>query len=152
MVKYSTDLDLTFRSLADPTRRAILTRLARGESTVTELAQPFDVSLPAVSKHVRMLETAGLLVRERDGRVHRCRLGAAPLQDAAAWIADYRRFWEGQFEALDRYLKRPADGEDRSWPARSPAGKLRSASHGSSRPPAERASAPGPRPQHLHTR
>ncbi len=98
-------LDATFGALADPTRRAILARLALGEATVTELATPFDVSLPAVSKHLRVLESAGLLRREIDGRVHRCRLAALPMKDAAAWIETYRAFWETQLDALARYLE-----------------------------------------------
>jgi DNA-binding transcriptional ArsR family regulator len=98
-------LDATFGALADPTRRAILARLARGEATVTELAKPFDVSLPAVSKHLRVLESAGLLRREIDGRIHRCRLAPAPMKEAAAWIATYRAFWEAQLDALANYLE-----------------------------------------------
>jgi DNA-binding transcriptional ArsR family regulator len=109
MVNYSTaaadaPLDATFGALADPTRRAILMRLALGEATVTELAAPFDVSLPAVSKHLRVLESAGLLRREIDGRIHRCRLAPQPMKDAAAWIETYRSFWESQFDALAQYL------------------------------------------------
>ncbi|MBI2564331.1 MAG: helix-turn-helix transcriptional regulator, partial [candidate division NC10 bacterium] len=77
----------------------------------TELSEPFDVSLPAISKHVRVLEEAGLLVRERDGRVHRCHLGAAPLRRAADWIARYERFWGAQLDALDRYLNTPKGGK-----------------------------------------
>jgi DNA-binding transcriptional ArsR family regulator len=105
MVKYSKDLDSVFAALADPTRRAIVDRLAQGDSTVTELAQPFDMSLPAVSKHLKYLERAGLLVREVDGRVHHCRLRPDPLQQAALWMNRYRHFWEGQFEALAQYLE-----------------------------------------------
>jgi DNA-binding transcriptional ArsR family regulator len=110
MVNYSADsdntpLDTTFGALADPTRRAILARLARGEATVTELAAPFDVSLPAVSKHLRVLESAGLLRREIDGRIHRCRLAPQPMKDAAAWIETYRIFWEAQLDALANYLE-----------------------------------------------
>src|ERR1700738_2565520 len=99
MVNYSTvsdnaPLDATFGALADPIRRAILSLLARGQATVSELAAPFDVSLPAVSKHLRVLESAGLLQREIDGRVHRCRLAPKPMKAAAAWIEKYRAFWE----------------------------------------------------------
>ena len=105
MVNYSSGvLDATFGALADPTRRAILARLARGEAMVTELAEPFAMSLPAISKHLRVLESAGLLQREIDGRVHRCRLAAEPMKNAAAWIAQYRAFWESQFNALEKYL------------------------------------------------
>jgi DNA-binding transcriptional ArsR family regulator len=110
MVNYSTvsdnaPLDATFGALADPTRRAILARLARGEATVSELAAPFDVSLPAVSKHLRVLESAGLLRREINGRIHRCRLAPEPMKDAAAWIETYRIFWEAQLDALANYLE-----------------------------------------------
>src|SRR5262249_30287474 len=104
MVKSELALDATFAALADPTRRAILARLARGQTSVSELAAPFAMSLPAVSKHLSVLEGAGLLTRERDGRVRRCRLEPRPLQSAADWIASYRRFWEQQFDALARYL------------------------------------------------
>ena len=92
MVKSAATLDATFAALADPTRRAILARLALGETSVGELATPFAMSLPAVSKHLGVLEGAGLLTRERDGRVRRCRLEPGPLHSAADWIAQYRRF------------------------------------------------------------
>jgi DNA-binding transcriptional ArsR family regulator len=101
----SAPLDATFGALADPTRRAILAQLALGEATVGELAAPFDVSLPAVSKHLRVLEAAGLLRREIDGRIHRCRLAPGPMKDAAAWIETYRAFWETQLDALANYLQ-----------------------------------------------
>jgi len=105
MVKYKDQhLDRTFAALADPTRRAILARLAEGDVSVTELAQPFDMSLPAISKHLRVLERAGLLVQEKDGRIRRCHLVAEPLKRAAVWIARYREFWAEQFEALANYL------------------------------------------------
>ncbi len=97
-------LDRIFAALSDPTRRAILERLARGEATVTELAEPFEMSLPAVSKHLRVLESAGLIVRQREGREHHLRLAAASLKNAADWLADYRRFWEEQFDSLAGYL------------------------------------------------
>ena len=107
MVKYSSSrLDDTFAALSDPTRRAILARLARGQATVTQLARPFDVSLPAISKHLKVLERAGLISRERDGRIHRCRLEADRMGEAADWIARYRRFWERQFDALEEYLEK----------------------------------------------
>jgi DNA-binding transcriptional ArsR family regulator len=105
MVNNIQDLNSIFAALADPTRRAIVERLAEGDSTVTELAQPFEMSLPAVSKHLKYLERAGLLVREVDGRVHHCRLRPDPLQQAAQWMNRYRHFWEGQFEALAGYLE-----------------------------------------------
>ncbi|MBI3024892.1 MAG: winged helix-turn-helix transcriptional regulator [Candidatus Tectomicrobia bacterium] len=114
-------LDATFAALADPTRRAILARLARGEASVTALAAPFRVSLPAVSKHRRVLERAGLLARSREGRFHRLRLEAAPLREAGEWIAFYRRFWEGQLDALARYLEVTASEENPPPPAPKPA-------------------------------
>jgi len=105
-------LNLTLSALADPTRRAILERLACEESSVTELAGPFRVSLPAISKHLRVLEKAGLLARKKDGRIHHCSLVAGPLQDIAEWIARYRRFWEEQFDALADYLNESEEKED----------------------------------------
>ena len=106
MVNESTvSLDATFSALADPTRRAILARLARGETSVSELARPFSVSLPAISKHLRALERARLIARRRQGRVHRIRLRLRPLKDAAEWIARYQRFWERRLDALEAYLK-----------------------------------------------
>lgn len=101
----STDLlSATFAALADPTRRAILTRLARGEASVTELSEPFDMSLPAVSKHLKVLERAGLISRGRKAQLRPCRLEAEPLQVAAAWIEQYRAFWDASYERLDDYL------------------------------------------------
>ena len=99
-------LDATFSALSDPTRRAILARLAMSEATVGELAKPFDVSLPAISKHLRVLEGAGLMTRQREGRIHRCRLVAAPLHAAAEWLLFYQRFWEGSFDSLADFLAR----------------------------------------------
>ena len=105
MVKYQkSDLGATFGALADPIRRSILERLAQGESSVTALAQPFEVSLPAISKHLRVLEKAGLLTQERDGRVRRCRLEAGPMKNASDWITRYRRFWEDQLDSLADYM------------------------------------------------
>ena len=98
-------LDLLFGALADPTRRAILDRLAAGEVTVGELAEPFAMSRPAISKHLDVLERAGLVHRVPEGRVNRCRLDAEPLATASAWVERYRRFWEGQFDALERYFE-----------------------------------------------
>jgi DNA-binding transcriptional ArsR family regulator len=122
MVNYlSAPLDATFGALADPTRRAILARLAQGEAMVTELAEPFPVSLPAISKHLRVLESAGLLEREVDGRVHRCRLAAQPMRNAAAWIEQYRVFWELQFDALAKYLETNGGKEKQTWQAHSKA-------------------------------
>ena len=100
----TTELDTTFAALSDPTRRAILARLATGEATVTELAAPFAISLPAISKHLKVLERAGLILRGRDAQRRPCRLQAAPLGDAAEWLGDYRRFWEESFDRLDEYL------------------------------------------------
>ena len=107
MVKYqSTTLDATFGALADPTRRSILERLIGGESSVTSLADPFDMSLPAVSKHLRVLEKAGLLTQEKDGRVRRCRMDASPMKEAADWVGRYRIFWEEQLDSLAEYIER----------------------------------------------
>ena len=98
-------LSATFAALADPTRRAILARLATGQTSVLELAEPFDISLPAVSKHLKVLERAGLIARSRDAQWRPCRLQATPLKDIADWVEYYRRHWEESFEKLDRYLK-----------------------------------------------
>jgi DNA-binding transcriptional ArsR family regulator len=100
-------LDLTFNALADPTRRAILVRLAQGEATVGELAKPFDISAPAISRHLRVLEEAALISNERDGKHRRCRLKPEALADAADWLDFHRRFWIGSFDRLDAHLKRP---------------------------------------------
>ena len=99
-------LSSTFSALADPTRRAILARLALGETSVNEIARPFDMSLPAVSKHLKVLEGAGLISRGRDAQWRPCKLEAAPLKEAAGWIEYYRRFWEMSFDRLDDYLQR----------------------------------------------
>ncbi len=105
MVKYSTNtLNATFGALADPTRRAILQRLAGGEQTVMELAVPFEMSLPAVSKHLRVLEHAGLLIQIKDGRIRRCRLVAKPMKEASKWIEHYKTFWEAQFDSLEQFF------------------------------------------------
>jgi DNA-binding transcriptional ArsR family regulator len=101
----------TFAALADPTRRAILARLTRGEATVTELAEPFDVSLPAISKHLKVLERAGLIARSRSAQWRPCRLEAAPLKDATEWLAEYRRFWEAGFDRLDEHLRELQQGK-----------------------------------------
>ncbi len=98
-------LDLTFSALADPTRRAILARLATGEATVTELAKPFKISLPAISKHLKVLERAGLIVRSRAAQWRPCRLEPAALEGAAEWLEDYRVFWEGSLDRLDDHLR-----------------------------------------------
>jgi DNA-binding transcriptional ArsR family regulator len=98
-------LSATFAALADPTRRAILARLASGESAVTELAEPFRISLPAITKHLKVLERAGLIERSRQAQKRPCRLQAKPLREAADWVQQYRRFWELQFDQLDDYLR-----------------------------------------------
>jgi DNA-binding transcriptional ArsR family regulator len=99
------ELDATFAALADPTRRAILARLAAGDATVNELAEPFALSLPAISKHLKVLERAGLVERGRDAQFRPCRLNAAPLARASGWLEDYRRFWEMSLDRLDGYVK-----------------------------------------------
>lgn len=106
MVKYSPRLlNRTFAALADPTRRLILEHLAHGDRCVTDLAKPHRMSLPAVSKHLRVLERAGLVRRKRSGRMHSLKLEAKPMQHAQAWIEEYRKFWEQRFDRLDDYLK-----------------------------------------------
>jgi DNA-binding transcriptional ArsR family regulator len=97
-------LTATFSALADPTRRAILARLTSGAASVTELAEPFDMSLPAVSKHLKVLERARLIARDREAQWRPCRLEAGPLKEVAAWTERYRRFWDESFERLDKYL------------------------------------------------
>jgi DNA-binding transcriptional ArsR family regulator len=98
-------LSTTFAALADETRRAILARLASGEASVTELAEPFEMSLPAVSKHLKVLERAGLITRSREAQWRPCQLSAGPLKDIADWVEDYRRIWEESFDRLDDYLR-----------------------------------------------
>jgi len=106
MVKYNQEaLDNTFSALSDGTRRAILARLAQGEALVTELAAPFDISLPAVSKHLNVLERAGLIRREKDGRIRRCHLQVAPLKEVAEWLQFYQQFWGTQLDSLVAYLE-----------------------------------------------
>jgi DNA-binding transcriptional ArsR family regulator len=98
-------LSTTFAALADPTRRAILARLSSGEASVTELAEPFDISMPAISKHLKVLERAGLIARGRDAQWRPCRLEAGPLKDVAGWIEHYRKFFDESFDRLDEYLR-----------------------------------------------
>lgn len=108
MVKRSEDpdqLSLTFGALADPTRRAILARLSKGEASVTELAEPFAMSMPAITKHLKVLEKAGLITRGKEAQWRPCQLKAGPLQEANTWIDQYRKFWEERFDRLDEYLK-----------------------------------------------
>jgi DNA-binding transcriptional ArsR family regulator len=107
----SDTLDATFAALADPTRRAILARLAAGDATVTELAAPFAMSQPAVSKHLRVLERAGLISRGRDAQRRPCRLVAEPLKTATDWLADYRDYWEASYQRLDALLDDLQDGK-----------------------------------------
>jgi DNA-binding transcriptional ArsR family regulator len=106
MVKYpAKTLNRTFAALADPTRRRILAHLARGDRCVTDLARPYSMSLPAVSKHLRVLEKAGLIRRRRHGRIHQVKLEAEPLKRAAQWVEEYRQFWEGSLDRLAKYLE-----------------------------------------------
>ncbi len=99
-------LSTTFAALADPTRRAILARLASGETSVTELAEPFEISLPAVTKHLKVLERAGLITRSREAQWRPCRLEAKPLRDVADWVVQYRQFWEARLDRLEDYLRK----------------------------------------------
>ncbi len=107
-------LSLTFAALADPTRRAILARLSKGEAGVQELAEPFDMSLPAVSKHLKVLERAGLIARGRDAQWRPSRLQAAPLKDVATWLSGYRQFWEESFDRLEEYLAKIQNEENKN--------------------------------------
>jgi DNA-binding transcriptional ArsR family regulator len=101
----SDQLSTTFAALADPTRRAILARLAKGQASVTEIAEPFDMTLPAISKHLKVLEHAGLIGRGREAQWRPCRLDAGPLKDVDDWVERYRRFWEQSFDRLETYLQ-----------------------------------------------
>ncbi|MGH9713321.1 MAG: ArsR/SmtB family transcription factor [Candidatus Acidiferrales bacterium] len=144
MAKYAPiALDSTFAALSDATRRGILARLAAGEASVSDLAAPYEMSLPAVSKHLRVLENAGLVVRHKDGRVHRCRLIAGPMKDAAQWIERYRLFWHEQFDALARYLDESESKEGKKWRLHKKARKQGSKSGGRLRPRARKSSRPG---------
>ena len=104
-------LDAIFAALSDPTRRSILERLAQGDATGSELAQPFSISVPAISKHLRVLEHTNLIVHRKEGRTHRFRLSAGPMGEASAWLEHYRRFWVSQLDSLDSYLQATADKE-----------------------------------------
>jgi DNA-binding transcriptional ArsR family regulator len=105
MVKYYThSLDSIFMALADATRRSILLRLMQGEASVSALAEPFNISLPAVSKHLKILDNAGLILRRKEGRIQKCELRGEAFREAAEWVENYRIFWEGQLEALEKYL------------------------------------------------
>ncbi len=105
MIQPADTLSLTLSALADPTRRAILARLSQGEATVNELAEPFDISLPAISRHLKVLEGAGLITRSREAQWRPCKLEAEPLRQLDGWLSKYRRFWEGSFDRMDVYLK-----------------------------------------------
>ena len=116
------DLSTTFAALSDPTRRAILARLAQGEATVNELAEPFTMTVQAISKHLKVLESAGLITRGRSAQQRPARLRGRPLQDATAWLEHYRQFWEGNLDRLDEHLRRmqqrlpPADTDEGEQP------------------------------------
>jgi DNA-binding transcriptional ArsR family regulator len=140
MVYRSSALDNTFFALTDPTRRDILARLAAGDRTIGELASRFTMSLPAVSKHVRVLQRAGLATVEKEGRVRRATLHAVPMRDALAWIAHYRKFWETELDMLAAYLEQtqPADApwpkkQQRRHPSKSAAPSVRRVSASSTR-------------------
>jgi DNA-binding transcriptional ArsR family regulator len=122
MTSQADQLSTTFAALADPTRRAILARLASGECSVTELAGPFDMSLPAVSKHLRVLERAGLVSQRRDAQWRRCRIEAGPLQEVSNWAEHYRHLWEERLDRLDRYLQN-LKGKGKNTHARKQHGK-----------------------------
>lgn len=107
MVKQKSQLDEIFSALADPTRRGMLEQLSKGESNVSTLAEPYDVSQPAISKHLRVLERAGLIQRTRRGREHHIRVDPRPIEEAQGWMAAYAKFWQLQFDAVDAYLKTP---------------------------------------------
>ena len=107
-------LSTTFAALADPTRRAILARLLSGERSVTELAEPFNMSMPAVSKHLRVLERAGLIARRKEAQWRRCRIDAGPLKEVANWTERYRRIWEERLDRLDQYLQQAKTKEEKS--------------------------------------
>ncbi len=129
MVNYSSSLDCTFGALADPTRRAILATLSLGQASISELAKPHRMSLPAVMKHVHVLERAGLVSQKKIGRTRHCQLTAKPLQGAEQWISQYRAFWQGTLDSLERYLSETGASdtqEDQKWPRRNRNRKTRS--------------------------
>lgn len=147
MVNYGVDIDRTFSALGDATRRAMVQRLAVGEATVTELAQPFTISLPAISKHLRILEDAGLLVRVKEGRIHRCQLNIEPLQKAKQWITDYTEFWNSQLDSLETYLQGASScsqaKEVSEWKKPLPRQRVLSKSRATIPPVRKRSSKPG---------
>ena len=108
-------LTTTFSALADPTRRAILARLSRGEATVTELAEPFAMTMPAVTKHLKVLESAGLIQRGREAQWRPCRLNATPLKEVASYVENYRAYWEESFDRLDKYLQKLKENEKETY-------------------------------------
>ena len=114
MVNNAAELDAVFSALGDPTRRRIVERLARGRLTVGQIASEFSMSQPAISKHLKVLERSGLLEREIDGRVHRCRLDPKAMQNASTWLDEQRRFWKAAFERLDAYFERTSERKKRS--------------------------------------
>ena len=144
---YHAPLDFTFAALADPTRRAIVQRLAAGSATVKELAKPFHVSLPAISKHLRILEQAGFLLRKKEGRVHHCRLNTVPLQQVQDWFAFHQQFWEQRLDALGNYLSQLPDSsqekERPSWATPQKPAKPHSKSGRPIRPAAKQSSKRG---------
>jgi DNA-binding transcriptional ArsR family regulator len=109
MQRSADNLSVTLAALADPTRRAILARLSQGEATVNEIAKPFDISLPSISRHLKVLEGAGLISRGREAQWRPCKLEAAPLKQVAGWLETYRKFWEGSFDRMEAYLKEITD-------------------------------------------
>ena len=126
-------LDTTFSALADPTRRAILARLARGETTVQDLAEPFAMSLPAISKHLKVLERAGLISRSREAQWRPCRIEPRALKDVDDWLDHYRRFYDESFERLDSYLRTLQAGRSAKQPGKSPRTKVRTTESGHAR-------------------
>ena len=111
MVKYAATIDRSLAAIADPTRRDILERLGRGPATITELAKPYDISLPGLLKHVRILEEAQLVETKKNGRTRECRLGQARLDDVDAWVDRYRKRWEGRLDRMEAYLARKKEGK-----------------------------------------
>ena len=120
MVKYQANLDATFGALSNPTRRSILTTLQRGRASVSELARPHDMSMPAILKHLNILEQAGLIEQEKIGRVRMCRLTVAPMQQAADWLSLYRIFWENQLDNLGKFLEQTDPNKQENKACRKP--------------------------------
>jgi len=137
----ASQLNATFAALADPTRRAILARLCRGETSVTELAKPFDITLPAISKHLKVLERAGLIQRGREAQWRPCRLQAGPLKNASDWIEQYRPFWDQSFDRLDDYLRELQTRRKKEMTNPSDSPDARSPGDRAAQPPAPKRSA-----------